>query len=185
MSAQTALPMRDYGSFLPGARRGRRGRALERLQLALLPQRLSVEDASDPALWRGPSIKELQLEDWGVTYDEIEHCYDRFEYVCGTSGKAGNLKGQIIEGGNPFEGPRAREYPAAAAEDAILFRACSRRRRRAWAFIPSPCPQATCPSPMSIRWAWRWANAPIAAIASASAAPIIPRQCRRPRFFRC
>lgn len=37
--------------------------------------------------------------------------YDRFEYLCGISGKAGNLRGRIQEGGNPFEGPRSHEYP--------------------------------------------------------------------------
>ncbi len=56
-------------------------------------------------------IKDLQIEDWGITYDEVEHCFDKFEYLCGTSGKAGNIKGRIVEGGNPFEGQRSREYP--------------------------------------------------------------------------
>ena len=55
--------------------------------------------------------RELQLEDWGVTYDELEPHFDRFEYLCGISGKAGNLNGKIIAGGNPFEGQRARDYP--------------------------------------------------------------------------
>ena len=31
--------------------------------------------------------------------------------MCGTSGKAGNLRGAIQEGGNPFEGPRQADYP--------------------------------------------------------------------------
>ncbi len=29
----------------------------------------------------------------------------------GISGKAGNLRGQKIDGGNVFEGPRQQEYP--------------------------------------------------------------------------
>ncbi len=29
----------------------------------------------------------------------------------GIAGKAGNLRGQIVEGGNPFEGPRSQEFP--------------------------------------------------------------------------
>ena len=53
----------------------------------------------------------MTIQDWGVTYDELEPHYDQFEYLCGTSGTAGNLKGQIQEGGNPFEGPRSRPYP--------------------------------------------------------------------------
>ena len=53
----------------------------------------------------------MTIQDWGVTYDDLEPHYDAFEYLCGTSGTAGNLKGQIQEGGNPFEGPRSRPYP--------------------------------------------------------------------------
>jgi len=55
--------------------------------------------------------KDMTIQDWGLTYHELEPHYDRFEYLCGTSGTAGNLKGQIQEGGNPFEGPRSRPYP--------------------------------------------------------------------------
>lgn len=51
------------------------------------------------------------MQDWGVTYAELEPYFDRFEYCAGISGKAGNLRGVIQDGGNPFEGPRAREYP--------------------------------------------------------------------------
>ena len=53
----------------------------------------------------------MQLQDWGVSYNELEPYYDTFEYLCEVSGKAGNLRGQKIEGGNVFEGPRQRDYP--------------------------------------------------------------------------
>ena len=51
------------------------------------------------------------MQDWPITYDELEPYYDKFEYTAGISGKAGNLRGTIQPGGNPFEGPRSREYP--------------------------------------------------------------------------
>ena len=51
------------------------------------------------------------MQDWGVTYDELEPHYDQFDQLCGTTGKAGNLRGKIRPGGNPFEGARANEYP--------------------------------------------------------------------------
>ncbi|MCL9667770.1 GMC family oxidoreductase [Rosenbergiella epipactidis] len=51
------------------------------------------------------------LQDWGVTYEELEPFYDRFEKIAGVSGKAGRLNGKKIEGGNPFEGDRSSEYP--------------------------------------------------------------------------
>ena len=53
----------------------------------------------------------MTIQDWGITYAELEPYYDKFEYTAAVSGKAGNIKGQIQPGGNPFEAPRAREYP--------------------------------------------------------------------------
>jgi gluconate 2-dehydrogenase alpha chain len=55
--------------------------------------------------------EDMTIQDWGITYDDLEPHYDKFEYLCGTSGKAGNIKGRIQAGGNPFEGARSREYP--------------------------------------------------------------------------
>ena len=57
---------------------------------------------------------DLTVQDWGITYDELEPFYDQFDKLCGTSGKAGNLNGKIQPGGNPFEGPRAERVPDAA-----------------------------------------------------------------------
>src|SRR5438034_5779671 len=51
------------------------------------------------------------LAAWPWTYDDLEAHYDRAEYELGVSGKAGNLQGRKIDGGNPFEAPRRREYP--------------------------------------------------------------------------
>jgi len=53
----------------------------------------------------------MTIEDWGVTYDELEPFFDRFDKLCGTSGKAGNLRATLVPGGNPFEGVRSNEYP--------------------------------------------------------------------------
>jgi gluconate 2-dehydrogenase alpha chain len=51
------------------------------------------------------------LEDWPLTYDELEPYYDLAEYEIGVSGKAGNIQGKIDPAGNIFEAPRKREYP--------------------------------------------------------------------------
>jgi gluconate 2-dehydrogenase alpha chain len=55
--------------------------------------------------------QDSSLADWPLTYAELEPFYDRVEYELGVSGKAGNLQGRKIAGGNPFEAPRRREYP--------------------------------------------------------------------------
>ena len=51
------------------------------------------------------------LEDWPLSYDELEPFYDRVEYEIGVSGKAGNIQGTLDPRGNVYEGPRQREYP--------------------------------------------------------------------------
>ena len=51
------------------------------------------------------------LIDWPLNYADLEPYYDRAEYELGVSGKAGNLQGNKIDGGNVFEAPRRRDYP--------------------------------------------------------------------------
>src|SRR5437660_3678079 len=51
------------------------------------------------------------LADWPMSYAELEPFYERAEYEIGVSGKAGNLNGRKVDGGNPFEAPRQRDYP--------------------------------------------------------------------------
>src|SRR5215467_13265529 len=43
------------------------------------------------------------LADWPLSYADLEPYYDRAEYELGVSGKAGNLQGRKIDGGNVFE----------------------------------------------------------------------------------
>lgn len=57
------------------------------------------------------------LEDWPLTYDELEPYYDLIEHEVGVSGKAGNIQGNIDPRGNIFEGPRQREYPMPPLRD--------------------------------------------------------------------
>jgi gluconate 2-dehydrogenase alpha chain len=64
------------------------------------------------ARYGAPAIpQDSSLIDWPLTYADLEPYYDRAEYELGVSGKAGNLQGRRIDGGNPFEAPRRREYP--------------------------------------------------------------------------
>ena len=53
----------------------------------------------------------VPLQDWGITYAEMEPYHDLFERLFGLSGRAGNINGKLQAGGNPFEAPRRGEYP--------------------------------------------------------------------------
>ena len=108
---QTALPMRRLGAFLPGEGLGGAGVHWNGQHWRFLPTDFQMRSHNEARYGKKAIDPELTIQDWGVTYDELEPYYDKFEYVCGTSGQAGNLQGAIREGGNPFEGPRSREYP--------------------------------------------------------------------------
>ena len=110
-ASETALPMRQLGSFLPGEGVGGAGVHWNGVTWRWLPW--DHEPLKHTLSRYGKAVipKDMQLQDWGVSYHELEPCYDKFEYLCGVSGKAGNLRGQKIDGGNVFEGPRQRNYP--------------------------------------------------------------------------
>src|SRR5487761_417896 len=68
--------------------------------------------------------EDSSLSDWPLSYADLEPYYDQAEYEIGVSGKAGNLQGRKIEGGNVFEAPRSREYPMPALhpdQSGVLF----------------------------------------------------------------
>src|SRR6266545_4675020 len=74
--------------------------------------------------------EDSSVTDWPLSYAELEPYYDRAEYELGVSGKAGNLQGRKIDGGNVFEAPRRRDYPLPALQvdqGAILFDAATKK----------------------------------------------------------
>jgi gluconate 2-dehydrogenase alpha chain len=108
----TALPMRRLGAFLPGEGVGGAAVHWNGVSWRWLPNK----DQRACTFYEqhfGKSFipADMPLQDWGITYDELEPYYEKFEYAFAVSGKAGNLKGQIQPGGNPFEGARQKEYP--------------------------------------------------------------------------
>lgn len=107
---QEALPMRRLGSFLLGTGVGSGGVHWNGQIWRFLPTDFLTKSHNEQRYGK-QATKDLTVQDWGVTYDELEPYYDTFDKLCGTSGKAGNLRGQIQAGGNPFEGARSDEYP--------------------------------------------------------------------------
>lgn len=113
---QTALPMRRLGAFLPGTGLGGAGVHWNGQTYRFQPADFVLRSHVEQRYGKKAIDDDLSIQDWGVTYDELEPWFDKFEYICGISGKAGNIQGQIQPGGNPFEGPRQREYPTPPLE---------------------------------------------------------------------
>jgi gluconate 2-dehydrogenase alpha chain len=111
---QTALPVRTWGAFMLGNGVGGGGLHWNAETWRFLPSDFVLKSHLTQRYGAKFLPEDMTIQDWGVTYDDLEPHYDRFEYLCGTSGTAGNIKGQIHDGGNPFEGPRSRPYPTPA-----------------------------------------------------------------------
>jgi len=112
--AQEALPMRRLGSFLPGDGVGGSAVHWSGHTWRWTDMEFKVRSLYEERYGKTFIPPDMTIQDWGITYDELEPYYDRFEYTAAVSGQAGNLKGRIVDGGNPFEAPRARDYPLPA-----------------------------------------------------------------------
>lgn len=111
---QTALPMRTWGSFMPPNGVGGGGVHWNAETWRFLESDFVLRSHLTQRYGEKFLPEDMTIQDWGITWKDIEPYYDRFERLCGTSGIAGNLRGQKQPGGNPFEGPRSQDYPTPA-----------------------------------------------------------------------
>jgi hypothetical protein len=181
---ETALPYRNMGSFLPANGVGGAGTHWNghtwRPQEVEFHLRSYIRDR-----WGEQIIPEdMTIADYPVSYAELEPFFTRFDKVAGISGYAGNLNGQIREGGNPFEAPRSEDYPMPphpATYDSAKFGEAPGHS----AITRSRCPPASPRRPTRTPTGCRWGRATSAASANATDATSIrsPRR-RRPFWMR-
>jgi gluconate 2-dehydrogenase alpha chain len=112
--SQTALPVREWAAFLLPNGVGGAGLHWNAETWRFLPSDLVLKTHLTQHYGAKFLPEDMTIQDYGVTYNELEPYYDKFEYLCGTSGTAGNLQGKIQPFGNPYEGPRSRQYPTPA-----------------------------------------------------------------------
>jgi gluconate 2-dehydrogenase alpha chain len=106
-----ALPVRQYGPFLPGTGIGGAGEHWGGVCERMSPDGFELLSETVKRYGSKKLPEDHLVRDWGVTYDEMEPYYTRAEQLIGASGKAGNLRGKRIEGGNVFEGWRSTDFP--------------------------------------------------------------------------
>jgi len=106
----SAVPIRQFGSFNPGTGVGGAAEHWGAICYRFYPEHFTLGTFLREK--NGGRLPEnVTVQDWGFRYDEIEPYYTRAEQLFGVVGKAGNLQGKRIDGGNVFEGPRSQEYP--------------------------------------------------------------------------
>ncbi|MED3802022.1 GMC family oxidoreductase [Lysinibacillus xylanilyticus] len=96
-----ALPMRQLGSFLLGEGLGGSGTHWNGMTYRFLPYDFQIKTLTDKRYGAKKLGPDYLLQDWGLTYDELEPYFDKFEKTAGISG----------DDKNPFSGKRSNPYP--------------------------------------------------------------------------
>lgn len=107
----TAVPYRKYGSFVLGNGVGGAGVHWNGQLWRASPEDLKLRSHMEERYGKHFIPPEMTIQDYPVSFAELEPHFDHFEKVCAVSGVAGNLRGTIQPHGNPFEGPRSDEFP--------------------------------------------------------------------------
>ncbi|MSV27845.1 MAG: GMC family oxidoreductase [Bryobacterales bacterium] len=141
-----ALPVRQYGSFLPGAGVGGAGEHWSGISYRYVPDSFDLLTKTKEKYGAKRLPEDHAIQDWGVSYAALEPHYTRTERLMGISGKAGNLNGKLIEGGNIYEGPRSEEYPTPPMKMPYLA-ALFRDATKSLGYHPYPLPAATTSQP--------------------------------------
>ncbi len=110
-ASDKALPMRQFGSFLPGTGVGGAGEHWGGQCTRLMPDCFELHTRTVDRYGVKRLPEDHSIQDWGITYEEMEPYYTKAELMLGVSGKAGNVRGKKMAGGDPFEGWRSSEYP--------------------------------------------------------------------------
>lgn len=141
-----AVPYRQNGSFLLGNGVGGAGFHWNGMHYRVLPEELQLRSRYVDRYGKKFIPEGMQVQDFGVTYDELEPHFDFAEKVFGTSGTAGNLNGKIQPGGNPLEGHRSSEYPTPALKNSLGAQLFEKAALEA-GFHPYPAPAANTSEP--------------------------------------
>jgi len=145
-STQRALPIRQYGSFLPGTGVGGAGEHWNGITPRLLPDSFELLSRTVEKYGARRLPADHSIQNWAVTYDEMEPYYVRAERMLGISGKAGNINGKKIDGGNIFEGWRSADYPTPPTK-IPYFSALFSDAAKALGYHPYPSPAANLSEP--------------------------------------
>ncbi|WP_422385994.1 GMC family oxidoreductase [Izhakiella australiensis] len=145
-SGETALPYRRFGSFLPGDGVG--GAGVHWNGMLWRPLEADIKMRSTVIEKYGADFipKDMTVQDYPFSYEEMEPFFDKFEKICGTAGQAGNVNGDKHEGGNPFEAPRKNPYPTKALKQQYSGMLFSKAAKEL-GYNPFPVPAANCSEP--------------------------------------
>lgn len=106
-----ALPMRSYGSFLLGDGIGGAGVHWNGQNYRFLPYDFEIYTKTVERYGKQKIPEGMLLQDWGVTYDELEPYFDKFEKMAGISGDQ-EQNPMVGQRSSPFPTPAMKKTPA-------------------------------------------------------------------------
>lgn len=117
---QTALPNRQLGAFLPGNGVGGAGLHWSGVHFRTDPVELRMRSHYEERYGKKFIPEDMTIQDFGVTYDELEPHFDFAEKVFGTSGSAWTVNGKRQgPGGNFFSPDRSNPFPLEAQKNSV------------------------------------------------------------------
>ena len=132
-----ALPVRQFASFLPGTGVGGSGEHWTGIVPRFLPDSFEIHSRTVERYGAKRLPENHSIQDWGITYAELEPFYTRAERLLGVSGKAG---------ADPYEGPRSAEYPTPPLKMGY-FPSMFVAAARSLGYHPAPTPSANISTP--------------------------------------
>lgn len=144
--AETAMPYRRFGAFLPGDGVGGAGVHWNGMLWRPLEADLKMRTTVTERYGERFIPQDMLVQDYPFTYEEMEPFFDKFEKICGASGLAGNIDGELRPGGNPFEASRKNPYPTRALRtqySGMLFAEAATKL----GYHPFTIPAANCTEP--------------------------------------
>lgn len=110
----TAVPYRQHGAFLLGNGVGGAGFHWNGMSWRAFTADLRLHSHYRERYGASFISRDMTIQDYPVTYEELEPYFAQWEDVAAVSGKAGNIRNSILAGGNRWEAPRSAEYPLPA-----------------------------------------------------------------------
>ncbi len=142
-----ALPNRQLGAFLPGKGVGGAGLHWSGVHFRVDPVELRLRSHYEERYGRKFIPEGMTIQDFGVSYEELEPYFDFAEKVFGTSGQAWTVNGQVsVKGRVVTPMRRTAPTPSRCPRRRTWCRpGCSKKLPPAWATNPTTCHRQTPP----------------------------------------
>ncbi len=131
-SRDRALPIRQFVSFLPGSGTGGSGEHWNGMTPRFLPNSFEVRTRTIERYGAARMPANHSMQDWGITYQEMEPYYLRAERLLGISGRPGLPD---------LEGPRSSDFPTPPLKPGY-FAALFEEAAHSLGYHPFPTPSA-------------------------------------------